>query len=87
MQLASSIFWEKRAGMPSSDFCWSLQARPPSPARILLRVHRITRSISQRGAAPGAAAALGHVPSSAASPCADLGQISSVPPGAIVHRS
>lgn len=42
---------------------------------------------SAGASAQGAATALGRVPSSAASPFSDPGQVPSVPPGAIVHRS
>lgn len=57
-----------------------------APCQLYETQHQSARS-SAGPSAQGAATALGRVPSSAASPFPDLGQVSSIPPGAIVHRS
>jgi len=74
--------------MQISDFCW-LYKRDHKARQYFCSLSAAQDAASVRAdpSAQGAATTPGRVPSFAASPFPDLGQVSSVPPGAIVHRS
>lgn len=91
VQFVNGILGGERARIQISDFCWSYQRDHKAQQGVCsVSAAQDAASISEeqcRSSAQGAATDPGHVPSFAASLFPDLGQVSSVPPGAIVHRS